>query len=254
MTRPLVRAVFAVMIAATLGAFVLAQQLKSDFPLVIRFATKPAHFSPNGDGYRDTTQIGFDLSEPASVSFMVVDSEGTEVRRHRERPPARGRREAPVDMGRALGRRRRGSGRDLPDARGPPRREPGDRLGQGDRAWTPCRRRRRSTSAKPSVIATDLPGETPSVTLSYRGPQNRAPGDPRVPDRRRQAAHREALPRPARPHRHLGRPRERGRRAHRAGARGRLRVHRGRARQGRQHHRGAAAHAYRERRRGPARA
>ena len=81
MTRPLVRAVFALMIAATLGAFVLAQQLKSDFPLVIRFATKPAHFSPNADGYRDTTQIGFDLSEPASVSFMVVDSEGSEVRR-----------------------------------------------------------------------------------------------------------------------------------------------------------------------------
>ena len=25
-------------------------------------------------------------------------------------------------------------------------------------------------SAKPSVIATDLPGETPSVTLRYRGP------------------------------------------------------------------------------------
>src|SRR3954470_1591315 len=81
MTRPLVRAVFAVMIAATLGAFVLAQQLKSDFPLVIRFATKPAHFSPNGDRYRDTTQIGLALSEPASVTFMVVDSEGNEVRR-----------------------------------------------------------------------------------------------------------------------------------------------------------------------------
>src|SRR6185295_5701776 len=79
-TRPLVRAVFAVMIAATLGAFVLSQQLKSDFPLVIRFATKPAHFSPNGDNYRDTTQIGFDLSAPASVSFMVIDSEGNEVR------------------------------------------------------------------------------------------------------------------------------------------------------------------------------
>ena len=50
---------------------------------MIRFATKPAHFSPNGDDYRDTTEVGFDLSEPASVSFMVVDSEGTEVRRHR---------------------------------------------------------------------------------------------------------------------------------------------------------------------------
>src|ERR671919_2213664 len=81
MSRPLVRAVFAVLVVATIAAFFATQMLKSEFPLVIRFATKPAHFSPNGDGYRDASRIGFDLSEPASVSFMVVDSEGTEVRR-----------------------------------------------------------------------------------------------------------------------------------------------------------------------------
>ena len=50
MSRPLVRAVFAVLVVATIGAFFLTQQLKGEFPLVIRFATKPAHFSPNGDG------------------------------------------------------------------------------------------------------------------------------------------------------------------------------------------------------------
>src|SRR5215211_4743 len=81
MTRPLVRAVFAVLVVATVAAFFTTQQLKGEFPLVIRFATKPAHFSPNGDDYRDATEIGFDLSEPASVSFLVVDSEGNEVRR-----------------------------------------------------------------------------------------------------------------------------------------------------------------------------
>jgi hypothetical protein len=43
-TRPLVRAVFAGMVVATILAFVIAQQLKGEFPLVIRFATKPAHF------------------------------------------------------------------------------------------------------------------------------------------------------------------------------------------------------------------
>src|SRR5215211_8371304 len=80
MTRPLVRAVFVVLVLATTAAFFVTQQLKGEFPLVIRFATKPSHFSPNADGYRDTSQIGFDLSEPASVSFMVVNSEGTEVR------------------------------------------------------------------------------------------------------------------------------------------------------------------------------
>ncbi len=61
MTRPLVRAVFAVLVVATIGAFFLTQQLKGDFPLVVRFATQPAHFSPNGDGYRDTTRVGFEL-------------------------------------------------------------------------------------------------------------------------------------------------------------------------------------------------
>ena len=66
---------------ATIAAFFVTQQLKSEFPLVIRFATKPAHFSPNGDDYRDETRVGFDLSEPAEVTFSVVDSEGNEVRR-----------------------------------------------------------------------------------------------------------------------------------------------------------------------------
>ena len=49
MTRPLVRAVFVVLVVATVAAFFTTQQLKGEFPLVIRFATKPAHFSPNGD-------------------------------------------------------------------------------------------------------------------------------------------------------------------------------------------------------------
>ena len=81
MSRPLVRAVFAVLVVATIAAFFATQLLKSEFPLVIRFATKPAHFSPNGDGYRDETRVGFDLSEPAEVTFSVVDAEGNEVRR-----------------------------------------------------------------------------------------------------------------------------------------------------------------------------
>ena len=174
MTRPLVRAVFALMIAATLGAFVLAQQLKSDFPLVIRFATKPAHFSPNADGYRDTTQIGFDLSEPASVSFMVVDSEGSEVRRivsdrrlagdakHRWTWDGRGDNGAVVPDGTYRMRVvRRDESRVI------------DSVKEIDVDTVPPKAT--IASAEPSVIATDLPGETPSVKLAYRGPQNEAP-------------------------------------------------------------------------------
>jgi hypothetical protein len=174
MTRPLVRAVFALMIAATLGAFVLAQQLKSDFPLVIRFATKPAHFSPNGDGYRDTTKVGFDLSEPASVSFMVVDSEGTEVRRivsdrrlagdakHRWTWDGRSADGAPVPDGTYRMRVvRRDESRVI------------DSVKEIDVDTVPPKVA--LASATPPVIAAGLPGDTPSVKLAYRGPQNKAP-------------------------------------------------------------------------------
>src|SRR5918998_6201490 len=81
MARPVVRAVFALLVLATIADFFATQQLKSEVPLVIRFAAKPKQFSPNGDGVRDRTEVGFDLSEPASVSFSIMDSEGNEVRR-----------------------------------------------------------------------------------------------------------------------------------------------------------------------------
>ena len=174
MTRPLVRAVFAVMIAATLGAFVLAQQLKSVFPLVIRFATKPAHFSPNGDGYRDTTTIGFDLSESAGVSFMVVDSEGTEVRRI-----VSDRRLAGDAKHRWTWDGRADDGAMVPDGTyrmRVVRRDESrviDSVKEIEVDTVPPEAA--FASAKPSVIATDLPGETPTVRLAYRGPENRAP-------------------------------------------------------------------------------
>src|SRR3954447_20626161 len=174
MTRPLIRAVFAVMVAATLGAFVLAQQLKSDFPLVIRFATKPAHFSPNGDRYRDATRIGFDLSEPASVSFIVVNSEGTEVRRI-----VSDRRLAGDAKHRWMWDGRADAGRLVPDGTyrmRVVRRDESrviDSVKEIDVDTVPPKAS--LASATPSVNATDLPGETPSVKLTYRGPENRAP-------------------------------------------------------------------------------
>jgi hypothetical protein len=174
MTRPLVRAVFVVLVLATIAAFFTTQQLKGEFPLVIRFATKPAHFSPNGDDYRDTTEVGFDLSEPASVTFMVVDSEGSEVRRI-------------VDERRLAGdakHRFRWDGRDddgnlVADGTYRMRvvRRDESRVIDSTKKITVDRRPPRVTllSAVPSVVATGLPGETPSVRLRYRGPANRAP-------------------------------------------------------------------------------
>jgi len=76
----LVRAVFAALVVVTVGTFVAAQRLKTEIPVVLRFAAAPRHVSPNGDDFRDRTRVGFDLSEPATVSFGIVDSEGNQVR------------------------------------------------------------------------------------------------------------------------------------------------------------------------------
>ena len=73
MSRPVVRVLFALLVVATIAAFFATQQLKSEVPLVIRFAAKPKQFSPNADGVRDRSAVGFDLSEPATVSFSIMD-------------------------------------------------------------------------------------------------------------------------------------------------------------------------------------
>jgi FlgD Ig-like domain len=173
-TRPLVRAVFAVLVVATVAAFFATQQLKGEFPLVIRFATKPSHFSPNGDDYRDATEIGFDLSEPASVTFMVVDSEGKEVRRI-------------VSERRLAGDAKHRWSWDGRDDEGKPvadgvyrmrvvRRDE-SRVIDSVKEISVDRTPPQVTllSAEPSVVATGLPGETPKVRLRYRGPANKAP-------------------------------------------------------------------------------
>src|SRR5215207_8781642 len=174
MTRPLVRAVFAVLVVATVAAFFATQQLKGEFPLVIRFATKPAHFSPNGDAYRDTTDVGFDLSEPASLSFMVVDSEGNEVRRI-----VRERRLAGDAKHRFRWDGRDDDGNVVPDGTYRMRvvRRDESRVIDSAKEITVDRKPPLVTllSVEPSVVATGLPGETASVRVRYRGPKNRAP-------------------------------------------------------------------------------
>ena len=174
MTRPVVRVVFALLVLATIAAFFVTQQLKSEFPLVIRFAAKPKQFSPNGDGVRDRSQVGFDLSEPATVDFSIMDREGNEVRR--------------IVDDRALAgdtkHRFRWDGRD----------DGGDPVPDGIYRMRVVRRdegrvidsfkqiridreppRVRLVSAEPGVIAPREPGQNPEVTLRYEGPPNKAP-------------------------------------------------------------------------------
>jgi hypothetical protein len=77
----LVRLAFAALIAATMAAFFLTQSLKTEVPVVLRFATSPLQISPNGDGVRDSARVGFDLSEPTEGTLSIIDEDGNEVRR-----------------------------------------------------------------------------------------------------------------------------------------------------------------------------
>jgi hypothetical protein len=174
MARPVVRVVFALLVVATIAAFFAAQQLKSEVPLVIRFAAKPKQFSPNADGVRDRTNVGFDLSEPASVSFSIMDNEGNEVRRL-------------VDDRSLAGDKKHRFGWDGRDDAGDTVRDGVYRMrvirrDEGrivdsfkrirvDRAPPPVR----LLSAEPGVIAPGEPGQAPEVTLRYAGPPNNAP-------------------------------------------------------------------------------
>jgi len=174
MARPVVRVVFALLVTATIAAFFATQQLKSEVPLVIRFAAKPKQFSPNADGVRDRTEVGFDLSEPAGVSFSIMNSEGNEIRRL-------------VDNRSLAGDEKHRFGWDGRDDTGEPvpegvyrmrviRRDEGRIVDSFKRIRvdrTPPRVR--LVSAEPGVIAPREPGQSPEVTLRYEGPRNNAP-------------------------------------------------------------------------------
>src|ERR671914_508533 len=174
MSAPLVRFAFGALVLATIAAFFVTQQLKSEFPLVLRFAATPADISPNGDRYFDVARVGFDLSEPAEVSFSIVDSEGREVRRI-------------VDE-RSLGgdtkHRFLWGGRD----------DGGEKVPDGEYTMRVVRRDegrvidslRKVTvdtvpppvtlvAARPNVIAPGEPGQRPRVRIRYRGPRNQFP-------------------------------------------------------------------------------
>jgi FlgD Ig-like domain len=92
MSSPLVRAAFATLALATIVAFVVAQRLKADLPLVLWFDATPNTLSPNGDGRRERTLVHLELSKRATVSFSIVDAEGREVRRLADDATLRGRR------------------------------------------------------------------------------------------------------------------------------------------------------------------
>jgi hypothetical protein len=186
----LVRVVFALLVLVTAGAFVLTQVLKTEMPVVLRFSVAPIYFSPNGDGTRDRIRVGFDLSEPAEISFSIIDMDGNEVREL-------------VDDRELAGDRRHRFGWDGRDDDGAVvpdgvyrmrvvRRKEGRRLDSFKEIvvdTTPPRVALRS--ATPGVVDPST-GKPVAVTIRYRGPSTRGPefrvwrtddGPPRVVDR-----------------------------------------------------------------------
>jgi hypothetical protein len=171
MSRPLVRAVFALLVVATVAAFFVTQLLKSEFPLVIRFAATPKQISPNGDRFRDGTRVGFDLSEPATVTFSIMDGEGNEVRRLVDNRPLAGDTKHRFEWD-----GRDDEGDPVPDGvyrMRVVRRDEGRVVDSVKRLRVDRRPPRvELVSAEPGTIS---PQGAPAVTIRYRGPRNEAP-------------------------------------------------------------------------------
>jgi hypothetical protein len=76
----LARAVFIVLVGATVAAFFTAQRLKGE-PAVAQVQGLKHVFSPNGDRFKDINRFMVELRERAEVSVDVVDASGDAVRR-----------------------------------------------------------------------------------------------------------------------------------------------------------------------------
>jgi hypothetical protein len=76
----LARAVFIILVGATIAAFFAAQRLKGE-PAVAQVESLAAVFSPNGDGVKDVNLFRVELRERSNVSVDVVDAAGDAVRR-----------------------------------------------------------------------------------------------------------------------------------------------------------------------------
>ena len=81
------RVVFGLLVVATVGAFFVAQRLKSEPAVVNRVETRK-FFSPNGDGRRDTQELSFTLKQADDVTVDVLDGDGERVARLASAQPA----------------------------------------------------------------------------------------------------------------------------------------------------------------------
>ena len=112
----LARVVFLALVAATFGAFFVAQRLKGAPPVVQLQGQR--WFSPNGDGRKDRAELTLRVRESDTLTADLIDAAGTPGPAARDRAPRSARR-APCALrwdGRD-GRRRDRARRRLPRAR-----------------------------------------------------------------------------------------------------------------------------------------
>lgn len=74
------RAIFAILVLATFGAFFVAQSLKNS-PSVIQRLAYAGVFSPNGDGRKERLRVNLLLKEADDVTITILDDRGDPVRR-----------------------------------------------------------------------------------------------------------------------------------------------------------------------------
>ena len=75
----LARVVFLALVAATFGAFFVAQRLKGAPPVVQLKGQR--WLSPNGDGRRDRAELELRVRESDVLTADLIDESGTPVRR-----------------------------------------------------------------------------------------------------------------------------------------------------------------------------
>ena len=77
-TDPLARVVFALLVVACFGAFILTQRLKHTPTAVQRFQLTP-YFSPTAAGHIKEERISFKLDRADRVSVWIIKTDGDEV-------------------------------------------------------------------------------------------------------------------------------------------------------------------------------
>src|SRR4051812_4018027 len=81
---------FAILVAATVGALFVTQRLKRSTP-VVQDIHLPVYISPNGDGRKDKATITFKVQKPDRVTVSIVNGGGDEVRRLADHHLSKGR-------------------------------------------------------------------------------------------------------------------------------------------------------------------